>query len=76
VLLSQRFSGSERSWVYTASRHFLREAEHFFASYKHLEGNTVVAQAWDDATAAMTERDACVERVARLARDHRSLRES
>ena len=57
-------------------RHFLREVENFFATYKHLEGNTVVAQGWDDATAAMTELEACIERFAHSARAHENVRES
>lgn len=57
-------------------RHFLREVENFFATYKHLEGNTVVAQGWDDATAAMAELEACIVRFAQSACAHENLRES
>jgi inorganic pyrophosphatase len=50
-------------------KHFLREVEHFFATYKQLEGVTTEIQGWDTAAAASTEVHASVDRyVAELAR--------
>ena len=42
--------------------HFLREVEHFFATYKQLEGTVVVPLGWDGAAAARAEIISCVER--------------
>lgn len=42
--------------------HFLREVEHFFSTYKQLEGGDVVSKGWDDLDAAYVEILACVER--------------
>jgi inorganic pyrophosphatase len=43
-------------------KHFLREVEHFFASYKLLEGVTIITQGWDNAAAASAEVHASVDR--------------
>lgn len=43
--------------------HFLREVEHFFATYKQLEGEAdVVTMGWDQVEAAYTEIEGCVAR--------------
>ncbi len=46
--------------------HFLREVEHFFATYKELEGDfgedVVQTQGWDDTARALREIQSCVER--------------
>jgi inorganic pyrophosphatase len=42
--------------------HFLREVEHFFSTYKQLEGGQVVSKGWDDLDAAHAEILLCVER--------------
>lgn len=46
--------------------HFLREVEHFFATYKELEGDlgedVVQTQGWDDTARAFREIESCVER--------------
>jgi inorganic pyrophosphatase len=36
-------------------KHFLREVEHFFATYKQLEGVTIETQGWDSAAVATAE---------------------
>ncbi|MEM9884115.1 MAG: inorganic diphosphatase, partial [Planctomycetota bacterium] len=48
-------------------RHYLREVEHFFATYKQLEDddpttNQVETQGWDDVAAAHREILSCIER--------------
>jgi len=49
--------------------HFLREVEHFFATYKHLEGVTITTEGWAPAAEAISEVRASVDRyVAQLAR--------
>lgn len=54
-------------------KHFLREVEHFFSSYKLLEGVTTVADGWDGARAASAEVHASVDRyMAELARRAKS----
>lgn len=54
-------------------KHYLREVEHFFASYKLLEGVTIVTEGWDGAAAASTEVHASVDRyVAHLGRQAKS----
>ncbi len=54
-------------------QHYLREVEHFFASYKLLEGVTTVTDGWDDADAACAEVHASVDRyMAELARRAKS----
>jgi len=54
-------------------KHYLREVEHFFASYKLLEGVTIITEGWDNATAASTEVHASVDRfMAELARRAKS----
>jgi inorganic pyrophosphatase len=42
--------------------HFLREVEHFFATYKQLEGVHIETQGWDDVAAATDEVAAAVHR--------------
>lgn len=42
--------------------HFLREVEHFFRTYKELEGGTVKAEGWESAKAALREIEASVTR--------------
>lgn len=42
--------------------HFLREVEHFFATYKQLEGHHVETLGWDNAARAAEEIEACLER--------------
>jgi inorganic pyrophosphatase len=43
--------------------HFLREVEHFFSTYKQLEGVSVQAQGWDKAEAAIEEVKASLGRM-------------
>lgn len=43
-------------------KHFLREVEHFFATYKQLEGVTTTTQGWAGAAAAGAEVHASVDR--------------
>jgi inorganic pyrophosphatase len=45
-----------------APHHFLREVEHFFATYKQLEGAHVETQGWASAPEAIAEVKASVER--------------
>jgi inorganic pyrophosphatase len=45
-----------------APSHFLREVEHFFATYKQLEGVTIETMGWATAQDAMAEVRASVER--------------
>jgi inorganic pyrophosphatase len=53
--------------------HYLREVEHFFATYKQLEGVVTEAQGWDSAAAASAEVHASVDRyMADLARRAKS----
>src|SRR5437764_4030119 len=47
-----------------APSHFLREVEHFFATYKQLEGVTIETMGWATAQDAMAEVKASVERFA------------
>lgn len=43
--------------------HYLREVEHFFGTYKQLEGNNMVETlGWEGADAARHEIEACIER--------------
>ena len=42
--------------------HYLREVEHFFATYKQLEGVTVETRGWGTATEAITEVNASLAR--------------
>ena len=42
--------------------HYLREVEHFFATYKQLEGIHIETQGWDTAASATNEVRASVER--------------
>ncbi|MGD8451575.1 MAG: inorganic diphosphatase [Phycisphaerae bacterium] len=43
-------------------KHYLREVEHFFLTYKQLEGVEIQSEGWDHAAAAMAEVQASVER--------------
>lgn len=43
-------------------KHYLREVEHFFATYKQLEGVTTQVEGWGDAAAASAEVHASVDR--------------
>lgn len=53
-------------------KHYLREVEHFFATYKELEGaNQVKTQGWDDVEAAYEEIEACIQRF----EDHQQRRD-
>jgi inorganic pyrophosphatase len=45
--------------------HFLREVEHFFGTYKQLEGVPIKTMGWDGATTAIKEVNACVARYKR-----------
>jgi len=45
-------------------RHYLREVEHFFATYKQLEGVTIETEGWAPAEQASTEVNASVDRYA------------
>lgn len=45
-------------------RPFLREVEHFFATYKQLEGAETTAEGWADAKSALDEVRSSVERFA------------
>lgn len=42
--------------------HFLREVEHFFKTYKDLEGGDVVTMGWEQSDAAHHEIEACIRR--------------
>lgn len=42
--------------------HFLREVEHFFATYKQLEDAEVVTMGWEQADAAHREIESCIKR--------------
>jgi inorganic pyrophosphatase len=43
-------------------QHFLREVEHFFSTYKQLEGVDIESQGWASAAVAWEEVRASVER--------------
>lgn len=45
-----------------APSHFLREVEHFFQTYKQLEGVAVQSHGWADRAAALTEVAASIQR--------------
>jgi inorganic pyrophosphatase len=47
-----------------APSHFLREVEHFFATYKQLEGITIETMGWATAQDAIAEVKASIERFA------------
>ncbi len=56
-------------------KHYLLEVEHFFLTYKELEGVTITSEGWDHAQAGMAEVTASVDRyVARIAEQARGLR--
>ena len=43
-------------------KHYLREVEHFFLTYKQLEGVKIESEGWHHAQAAMAEVKSCVDR--------------
>jgi inorganic pyrophosphatase len=43
-------------------KHYLREVEHFFGTYKQLEGVPIEVQGWDSADAAIREVQSSVQR--------------
>lgn len=43
-------------------KHFLREVEHFFSTYKQLEGDTVEALGWENMEAGAVEVRECIHR--------------
>jgi inorganic pyrophosphatase len=45
-----------------APPHFLKEVEHFFLTYKQLEGATVSSIGWEGRQSAVEEVHACIER--------------
>ena len=50
-------------------KHYLREVEHFFSTYKQLEGVTIESEGWDEAQAAMNEVQSSVDRyIAEIAK--------
>jgi inorganic pyrophosphatase len=49
--------------------HYLREVEHFFATYKQLEGVHTEPQGWDGAAAAISEVRSSIERHMRAVTD-------
>jgi inorganic pyrophosphatase len=49
--------------------HYLREVEHFFATYKQLEGVHTEPQGWDNAAAAISEVRGSIERHMRSMTD-------
>lgn len=54
-------------------KHYLREVEHFFATYKQLEGVTTQVEGWGDAATASAEVHASVDRyMAELSRRSKS----
>lgn len=53
---------SEYTKLADVHNHYLREVEHFFATYKQLEGVTIETQGWDSAEAATAEVKASVVR--------------
>jgi inorganic pyrophosphatase len=46
--------------------HFLREVEHFFSTYKQLEGVAIETQGWAPREAAIAEVRTSVQRYARI----------
>jgi inorganic pyrophosphatase len=57
-------------------KHYLREVEHFFQTYKELEGVKTESQGWDRAAAAAQEVQASVDRhMQRMANRARGLTE-
>lgn len=54
-------------------KHYMREVEHFFATYAHLAGVTTEVEGWAQARDATAEVDACAPRHARrIAREARA----
>ncbi|MEM6392552.1 MAG: inorganic diphosphatase [Planctomycetota bacterium] len=53
---------SEYDNLWRVPPHFLREVEHFFATYKQLEGGEVKTMGWDQASAAYAEIEGCIAR--------------
>jgi inorganic pyrophosphatase len=54
----------EYSGLGSVAPHFLREVEHFFATYKDLEGHRVHGLGWDDEAAARSVIIECMARYA------------
>src|SRR5262245_41098755 len=48
--------------LHDVTKHFLREVQHFFTTYKQLEGISVDALGWDNTAAALEEVQGCIER--------------
>jgi inorganic pyrophosphatase len=46
-----------------APPHFLREVEHFFATYKQLEGIAVETHGWSSRSEAITELESSIRRL-------------
>lgn len=53
---------SEMQQLDQVPSHYLREVEHFFATYKQLEGITIQTHGWAQRADAIEEVKACVER--------------
>jgi inorganic pyrophosphatase len=53
---------SEVRDLHDVPSHFLREVEHFFSTYKQLEGVAIVPQGWASREAAIAEVRTSVER--------------
>ena len=53
-----------------APSHFLREVEHFFATYKQLEGVTIETMGWATAQDAIAEVKASIERFVGKSQSH------
>ncbi len=53
---------SEYRELEDAPSHFLREVEHFFATYKQLEGAEVISEGWADRQTAVAEIRSCIDR--------------
>ena len=56
---------AEMQELYDVPSHFLREVEHFFATYKQLEGVHIQTQGWADRQVAITEIQSSIERHVR-----------
>lgn len=57
---------SEYDDLWRVPPHFLREVEHFFGTYKQLEGTTVETLGWDTADRARKEILACADRYQQM----------
>ncbi|MEX0653602.1 MAG: inorganic diphosphatase [Phycisphaeraceae bacterium] len=61
---------SEYDDLWRVPPHFLREVEHFFSTYKQLEGTEVVPMGWDTADRARREINECIDRYQQLRLAH------